>query len=113
MQENTKLLSQLAILPKQIGGEAIFQNSKLYRDDEYGHEIKSWFGEKTMINLYKILKCSNLTWTPKGKIGKAMDFSVKTYDCEIMDFQTKQNDEKQMPLNCGPGRKHWLGEQII
>ena len=75
----------------QIDGETmetvsdlIFGGSKIIADGDCSHEIKRrlLLGRKAMTNLDSILKSSDITWSTKVCLVKAMVFPVVMYGCE-------------------------------
>ena len=75
----------------QIDGETmkrvtdfIFLGSKITADGDCSHEIKRCLllGRKAKTNLDSILKSSDITWSTKVCLVKAMVFPVVMYGCE-------------------------------
>ena len=58
--------------------------SKITADGDCCHEIKRrlFLGRKVMTNLDSILKSRDITLPTKGRLAKAMVFSVVMYGCE-------------------------------
>ena len=63
----------------------IFLGSKITVGSDCSHEIKRHLilGRKAMTNLGSILKSRDITLLTKVYIGKAMDFLVVIYGCEL------------------------------
>ena len=80
----------------------IFLGSKNTADSDCSQEIKRCLllGRKAMINLYSILKSTNITLSTKVCLVKAMVFPVVMYGCESC---TAKKAEELMLLNCGVG----------
>ena len=86
--EKTKIMASSPITSWQIDGETMetvtdlpFLASKTIADGACSHEIKSGLfpGKKVMINLYSILKCSDIILPTKVHLVKAMVFPVVMY----------------------------------
>ena len=89
--QKTKIMASGPITSWQIDGETvqtvsdlIFLGSKITKDGDCSHEIKSCLllGRKAMTNLDSILKNRDITFTTKVHLVKAMVFPVVTYGCE-------------------------------
>ena len=62
----------------------ILGGSKITADGDYSHEIKRCLllGRKVMTNLENILKSSDITFSTKVHLVRAMVFPVVIYGCE-------------------------------
>ena len=107
--QNTKIMASGPIISWQIDGETmetvtdfISLSSKITADGVCSHEIKRCLllGRKAMINLYSILKSTNITLSTKVCLVKAMVFPVVMYGCESC---TAKKAEELMLLSCGVG----------
>ena len=87
--QKTKIMASGPITSWQIDGERmetvvdfIFLGSKITKDGDCSHEIKTLLGRKVMTNLDSILKSRDITLSTKVHLGKAMVFPVVMYGCE-------------------------------
>ena len=69
---------------KETVADFILGGSKIMADDDCSHEIKGrlLLGRKIMTNLDSIFKSTDITLPTKGRLVKAMVFSVVMYGCE-------------------------------
>ena len=79
----------------------ILGGPKITEDGDCSHEIKRCLllGRKVMTNLDSILKNRDITLPTKGRLVKAMDFSVVRHTCETGPYIRLE----LMLLNCGIG----------
>ena len=86
--QKTKIMASGPITSREIDGETvadfIFLGPKITADGDCSHEIKRHLllGRKVMTNLDSILKSSDITWSTKVCLVKAMVFPVVMYGCE-------------------------------
>ena len=68
----------------KIVADFILGGSKITADGDYSHEIKRCLllGRKVMTNLENILKSSDITFSTKVHLVRAMVFPVVIYGCE-------------------------------
>ena len=87
--QKTKIMASGPITSWQIDGERmetvvdfIFLDSKITKDGDCSHEIKTLLGRKVMTNLDSILKSRDITLSTKVCLVKAMVFPMVMYGCE-------------------------------
>ena len=90
--QKTKIMASGPITSWQIDGETmetvtefIFFGSKITPDGDWSHEIKrcSLLGRKVMTNLDNMLRSSDITFSTKVRLVKAMVFQWSCMDVRV------------------------------